>query len=256
MILTQTATVADYLTLARFHYRQRKPATIDRAWRLVDTDVTPWQRRLHDTRPRLVGVIVLSRPCLACPARHVATANRYRGPDRRATARLINEEVRTISRLVIDPAYRGQGLAVRLIRHALQQAPTIHTEALAAMARGCPVFERAGMTRVETPPTPAQAALLDALHDAHVPRHALGSRESLRAMLEGLRLAPWRHVEGALRELHRSSHRLTRAQADAATLEEMMTTAQRRLLLRPVYFFVRSEERVGGATHQPAALSG
>ena len=75
----------------------------------------------------------------------MATGGRYGGPDRRAAAALLNAEVEAISRVIVHPVYRGCGLAVRLIRHALMHAETPMVEALAAMGAVHPLFEKAGM---------------------------------------------------------------------------------------------------------------
>jgi len=50
-----------------------------------------------------------------------------------------------ISRVVVHPIYRGCGLAVRLVRHALRTARTSRIEALAVMGAIHPFFELAGM---------------------------------------------------------------------------------------------------------------
>ena len=52
----------------------------------------------------------------------------------------------TISRVIVHPIYRSQGLSVRLVRHILRTSPAPLVEALAVMGRFHPFFERAGMT--------------------------------------------------------------------------------------------------------------
>ena len=73
---------------------------------------------------------------------------RYAGPDRRAALGRLNAEVEWISRVIVHPTYRGCGLAVRLVRHALATAPVPVVEALAAMGKIHPFFARAGMQPV------------------------------------------------------------------------------------------------------------
>lgn len=58
---------------------------------------------------------------------------------------LLNAEVRCISRVIVHPSFRGLGIGVGLVRHALDTATTPYTEAIAAMGWVHPLFEKAGM---------------------------------------------------------------------------------------------------------------
>ena len=64
------------------------------------------------------------------------------------TNNLISSETRRISRVVVHPTYRGVGIAQVLIKECLKRSD-VKIDTLAAMAKYNPVFERAGMTRVE-----------------------------------------------------------------------------------------------------------
>lgn len=111
----------------------------------------------------VVGVLVASMPTLNGRWRPIAWPGDYDTPDRRENARRLNRDLRVISRVIVDPRYRGHGLAVRLVRSYLHDPPTRRTEALAAMAHACPFFERAGMRRIDMPPSKADARLSLAL---------------------------------------------------------------------------------------------
>jgi hypothetical protein len=69
----------------------------------------------------------------------------------------LNANVRCISRIIVDPRYRGVGLAVRLVRQTLPLAGVPIVEALAVMGEVNPFFERAGMKRFDSK-TPARCA--------------------------------------------------------------------------------------------------
>lgn len=127
-------TADDYAGLARLHYRAAAPATIERV--ITATD---------DATGELAGVMLTSRPTLNGSWRRLAWPGRFDAGDKSQQARLINSELRTISRVVIDPRYRGIGLASRLVRGYLDAPDTPCTEAVAAMGPVCPFFERAGM---------------------------------------------------------------------------------------------------------------
>lgn len=111
----------------------------------------------------MAGVLVEVRPVLNCALRGVALGGRYDGGEKDLLAVLLNEEVRTIARVVVLPRFRGIGLGVALVRHALAHAQTRYVEALAVMGRVQPFFEKAGMRRFERPMGPAEVRLLAAV---------------------------------------------------------------------------------------------
>lgn len=128
-------TTDDYARLARLHYRAAAPATIVRV--MIATD---------ESTGELAGVMLTSRPTLNGSWRRLAWPGRFEAKNKSAQARRINDELRTISRVIIDPRYRGTGIARRLVRVYLDTPDTSCTEAVAAMGPVCPFFERAGMT--------------------------------------------------------------------------------------------------------------
>lgn len=134
-IRIDAGTLADYDTLARLHYRAATPATIERIFAAID-----------DTTGELAGVMLTSRPTLNGSWRRLAWPGRFDAGTKSEQAHRLNAELRTISRVVIDPRYRGIGLARRLVRRYLDAPDTACTEAIAAMGPVCPFLERAGMT--------------------------------------------------------------------------------------------------------------
>lgn len=131
-------TRADYLALARFHYQPRPPATFARVLAARHRDP------LRGTRT--VGVAVLSYP-VPCPA---AFGRRFGfHPWQRDRAlRFANRCLRTVSRVIVHPQFRGSGIASRLLRRLLRDAPTPYVDAIASMGAAHPLFERAGFRRL------------------------------------------------------------------------------------------------------------
>jgi len=64
-------------------------------------------------------------------------------------ARLINEEIARISRVVIHPKFRGIGLGSFLVQETIPKVDAKVIEVLAVMAKYNPFFEKAGMMRVD-----------------------------------------------------------------------------------------------------------
>jgi len=151
-------TRADYDRLAHHHYKAGPPATIART-----AAGLPCVLAARDGEGRLAGVLVVSMPTLNSSWRRLAWPGVYDTGDKRRDATEINRSLRCISRVIIDPRFRGLGLARRLVEHYLAEALTPRTEAIAAMGHICPFFASAGMTAYPLPPSRRDARLHDAL---------------------------------------------------------------------------------------------
>jgi len=130
---------SDYTDLARFHYCAARPAT----WaRILAARFIP--RR--PSTPRTAGVAVLSFPTPSC-----RTRERYFALTGTTREKLlfINTHLRTISRVIVHPQFRGIGLSSILIEQLCRQSATRFVEAIARMGAVHPMFEQAGMTRVD-----------------------------------------------------------------------------------------------------------
>ena len=136
-------TARDYAELAPLHYRCGRPAT----WAAV-VSVRP---RLHG-RDRLAAVGVLSWPTISSRPRTIALGLGDQTLQERAA--WANAHVRTISRVIVRPEYRGAGLAVAVIRGLVARCPTRYVESIAAMGAFHPMFERAGLARLDAPGCP------------------------------------------------------------------------------------------------------
>lgn len=153
----EAGTLADYDALAGLHYRSGRPASIVKTIRAADA-----------LTGEIAGVLVVAMPTLNGAWRRLAWPGRYETGNKRVDARRLNDEVRRIARVVVDPRHRGVGLASRLVRAYLDEPLTARTEAVAAMARFSRFFERAGMRAIDVPTLPRDARLLDALEHAGV----------------------------------------------------------------------------------------
>jgi len=144
---------ADYQALERFHYVAGPPATWAQIWTIYHhadercfSDLRPFASICGSSarRPATpIAVAVLSHPCLNCHARERAL-NLAR-MSRKRRQRFVNQHIRTISRVIIHPTYRGLGLASILIDCILESCPTRYVEALATMARAHPLFAKSRM---------------------------------------------------------------------------------------------------------------
>lgn len=120
----------DWLKLAQFHYRSHKINAYSNIYKMV----------LHD---EVIGVIVYGYGPLALKARNIATNRIYI-----RNGKQLNREMRTISRVVIAPKYRGIGLSVKIIKDTMPLLNSRYVEILSVMGVNNPFAQRAGMTDI------------------------------------------------------------------------------------------------------------
>ena len=235
--LLKAGTRSHYLELASVHYRDAHPAVIDRVIRAV-TMHPP-----HDT----VGVVVIAYPTLACAARNHALPGRFDlHNDRSRNARRVNAHMRTISRLIVDPRYRGLGLGSTLVQAAVEQSSTRFTEAIASMARLHPVFQRAGMTPREARPTRDDQRLTQQLSDINILPSELCEPEQLITRLRTQhRTTDLARVQRAVKSWKRASPRTFKTRPNSTNAQhpftrrallDAMHEAAARLCFPPLYF--------------------
>jgi len=125
----------DYKQLAHYHYRDSRLGPFKAIFALKN----------GAERAETVGVIVYAMPVPGLELRNTATDNFFVGFDRRTRLALINKNIRCISRVIIEPRYRGLGLASRLVRETMPKMNVHIIEAMAVMGLVNPFFEKAGM---------------------------------------------------------------------------------------------------------------
>ncbi|TVQ62167.1 MAG: N-acetyltransferase [Phycisphaerales bacterium] len=206
-----------YDTLSRFHYLAGAPAVPAGVRVAIDAD-----------RALLAGVLVLAMPTLNGVWRNLAWPGRYASGDKRRCAARLNREVRCIARVIVDPRYRGLGVARALVRAYLDAPLTPATEAVAAMGSACGFFAAAGMTPYALPVHEGDARLMDALESREIEAALLGDRARQRKAAGDPLL---------VRELRRWARARTTTRAIAEASPALLAReAARRLSVRPVAY--------------------
>jgi GNAT superfamily N-acetyltransferase len=134
-LFTERGTFEDYRQLERFHYVNKRPAVRAGIWRVMH----------HD---RVVAVGVLSYPTPSCSVREEVlklSGQRYA----RKKIRWLNRNLRTISRVIVHPQFRGVGIASRLVRVMCSESGVKFVEAMAVMGQVVPFFTKGGMRQYE-----------------------------------------------------------------------------------------------------------
>jgi GNAT superfamily N-acetyltransferase len=149
--------ITDYESLARFHYRDSAVGPVSNIFVIADQHP---QRKLS---AGTVGVIVYCMPAPNNAARNIATDGFFTGLDRASSLQLLNNNLRTMSRLIIEPRYRGLGLASWLVAETMDEVGTPMIEAISVMGKTHPFLKQAGMTEYSPPADPKTEKMRAAL---------------------------------------------------------------------------------------------
>ncbi len=172
--------LADYTQLACYHYRGDLPGGVKAVF--VMRPKVP----IGSFHKKPAGVIVYTMPVPRVELRNAATSNIFKGLDRQTQLALINRNVRCISRVVIEPRFRGIGLATRLVRETMPRMDVPIVEAVGIMPLVNPFLEHAGMT-VFTPRLRVEhVALIEALSVIGIDEHELIDPEAVQKRLDAL----------------------------------------------------------------------
>jgi hypothetical protein len=177
----------DYDKLACYHYRDSNPGPFVAIFTLKDI-----------RQPNPVGVIVYKMPCVGAELRNTATGNFLTGLDRSTQLALINKNIRCISRVIIEPRFRGLGLAVRLVSETMPQMNVPIIEAMAVMGMVNPFFEKAGMKPYEAPLPQRCAELVEALSIVGIEENELLDSKVVQRKLDSLRWPAADFIEGQI----------------------------------------------------------
>lgn len=202
---------------------------------------------LHDDRP--VGIAIFSRTHLLLSARRLALPPVYwpENVSRHGSAAL-NHDVRLLSRVVVNPRFRGIGVAGKLIAHGLREINVPYVECLSQMGAFAGFLTAAGFRRIGLCPVPRTVCRLRRLMAAHrITQADLLDPVRRNAVLE--RLGP-----GAREDLHRALRAAmrTRVQTGHGALRKaavspferpaMLASMLSRLQSQPAYYLWTGED--------------
>jgi GNAT superfamily N-acetyltransferase len=173
--------VEDYERLAGYHYRERKAGPFAGIFAL--------RAKGHLARRsgvKTVGVIVYKMPSMSCELRNAATGGVFAGFDRVTGLSLVNKNVRCISRVIVEPRFRGIGLASRLVRETLAEVDVAIVEAIAEMGMVNPFFEKAGMKAYAGKFPSRCARMQEAFSVVGIEKEELGCAQKVQRKLEQL----------------------------------------------------------------------
>lgn len=220
------ASLDEVCLISKYHYRIFSNQPYVRAWKITE----PVKRHSKTTDP--IGIITYTMPVLNCHGRRAATGAFFAGGDKRTQLSRLNQHVRRIGRVVIDPRYRGLGLAARLVRRTMPLLDISMVETTAVMGRLSGFFEQAGMRRVDLPVRPQAQVLADTLRTAGIAEPLWIDAAGVQSRIESLPEQEREHVEKAIYRFMGAYGR-RRAMPPGA---ERTRFALSRLNARPAYY--------------------
>ncbi len=217
----------DYRQLAHYHYRDSSSGPAAGVFALKSVSSLPGLSR-RDT----VGVIVYRMPTAGLELRNIATAGLFAGLDRSTHLALVNKNIRTISRVIIDPRLRGLGLATRLVRKTMPRMNVPIIEAMAVMGMVNPFFEKAGM-KVFTGKLPARCTrLIEALSMVGIDQHELIDPQTMQRKIEHLSVYKAEFIELEIKRFLQSYGERRNMQPGMERTKYILS----KLTERPIYY--------------------
>jgi hypothetical protein len=180
-------TYEDYKQLAQYHYRDSGPGQFTKIFALRPNERS-LLRHIHKGKPdsQTIGVIVYSTATLGQQLRNIATEDYFLGFDRDTRLALLNKNVRRISRVIIEPRFRGLGLGTKLVRETMPLLNVPVIEASAVMGHINPFFEKAGMTAYIGPEKKQNSRLKEALSATGIEESMLIDPAAVHKKIESL----------------------------------------------------------------------
>jgi hypothetical protein len=186
--------IGDYERLSRFHYRDGRLGPYASIF-----VIRPDAALFSSIPTQTIAVIVYTMPTSGLELRNQATGGLFVGLDRSTRMSLINKNIRRIARVIVDPRFRGLGLAGRLVRETMPKMNVPIIEAVAVMGIVNPFFEKAGMRGYRRPMTVQCILLIEALSKVGIEDADLVDPQKVQEKLDGLGPDEMEFVESQLR---------------------------------------------------------
>jgi hypothetical protein len=171
-------------------------------------------------------------PPMGLELRNFATGNIFNGLGRNVRQQLINSNIRIISRVIIDPRFRGLSLASWLVEQTMPLVEFPIIESLAVMGHVNSFFEKAGMTAYHPKKNARTEILKEALSLVGIQSRDLIDARLVRRKIEKLKPDARRFIDLQISSfLTAYGNKLSER-----PLIDQVTFVLSRLGERPVYF--------------------
>ena len=215
----------DYKKLSCYHYRDNGPGQMSKIF-----TIKPKENSFLQTDT--IGVIVYSTPNPGLELRNIATNNFFVGFDRATQISLLNKYIRRISRTIIEPRFRGLGLATRLVRETMPLMNFPIIEASAIMGGVNPFLEKAGMTAFHATEKLSTLRVIEALETVGIKKSFFAQPNQVQEILDQLPPDMAEFIESEFRRFLQSYGDKRYSRPTAARTRYILN----KLTSRPVYY--------------------
>jgi len=219
--------IDDYRRLARYHYRDGHLGPYTAIFALRGDS-----RLAGTSRTITAGVIVYSNVSAVLELRNIATGNFFVGLDKGTQLALMNRDIRRISRVIIEPRFRGLGLASRLVRETMPKLNVPIVEAVAVMGLVNPFLEKAGMKAYTAPRHAGSVRLIEAFSVIGMEAEQLVDPLTVQRVIDQLPQDKSQFLERQIRYFLRSHGRRRYMSPGLERTRYILT----RLATRPTYY--------------------
>lgn len=217
----------DYKALACYHYRDSHLGPFVAIFSLKGDSKLSAQSGIS-----AVGVIAYTMPTPGCQLRNLATSCLFAGLDRKTQLHLINKNIRTISRVIIEPRFRCLGLASRLVSETMPLMNVTIIEAQAVMGWVNPFFEKAGMSPYIAPLPARCVRLIEAFSTVGIEKLQLIDAEFVQQKLTNLSKGKAEFIESEIKRFLQSYGKRRTMLSGIERTKYILT----KLTDRPVYY--------------------
>ena len=217
----------DYKQLAHYHYRDSRLGPFAAIFAIRPAKALGARLGL-----RTIGVIVYTMPSVGVELRNIATGNLFAGLDKGTRLALINKNIRCIGRVIIEPRFRGLGLASRLVRETMPEMGVPLVEAMAVMGLVNPFFEKAGMKAYAAKMPARCMQLIEAFSMVAIEKDVLISPQKVQQKLDQLRRREAEFIELQIKLFLQSYGKRRNSQAGLERTRFVLS----KLTIRPVYY--------------------
>ncbi len=226
----------DYKRLAHYHYCDRRPGPIAAIFA-----VRPGAKSKLKFYTPTIAVVVYSMPVPEVGLRDAATGGFFAGFDRSTKCTLLNKHVRCISRVIVEPRFRGLGLASRLIRETMPRLDVAIIEAMAIMGLVNPFLERAGMIAYRSQIPVRSVRLIEAFGSVGIEQTQLSEPSEVQTSIDQLGASEGHFIELEIRRFLQSYNRRRDMPPGLKRTRYVLS----KLSTRPTYYIWFNPKRIG-----------
>jgi hypothetical protein len=170
--------------------------------------------------------------------RNAATGSIFSGFDRATGLAIVNKTIRCISRVIIEPRFRGLSLASTLVHETMPRMNVPIIEAVAVMGLVNPFFEKAGMKAYYAKPAARCIQLIEAFSIVGIEEAEIIWPRKVQRKIESLQPSKAEFIEQQIKTFLQSYGKRRQMEPSIERTRYVLS----KLTFRPVYYIWFNEK--------------